>query len=121
MTAKALRVLAVAYKNIPQSSCREGARVLENDLIFIGMIGMIDPPRVEVKDAVRLCKQAGIKPVMITGDHILTAVAIAKELGILNDMSEAITGEALSEMSDEELNRKISGFSVFARVSLNIK
>ena len=117
MTANALRVLAVAYKNIPQSSCREGARVLENDLIFIGMIGMIDPPRVEVKEAVRLCKQAGIKPVMITGDHILTAVAIAKELGILNDMSEAITGEALSEMSDEELNRKISGFSVFARVS----
>lgn len=117
MTEQALRVIAVAYKNIPKSSARAEASELENNLTFIGLIGMIDPPREEVKEAVSLCKQAGIKPVMITGDHILTAKAIAKELGILTDQSEAITGNDLARMSNETLSKSISRYSVFARVS----
>jgi P-type Ca2+ transporter type 2C len=117
MTEKALRVIAVAYKNLPKTGVKADPAVLENDLTFIGLIGMIDPPREEVKDAVYLCKQAGIKPVMITGDHVLTAKAIAKELGILTPQDDAITGDALSKMSNEELSRSISRFSVFARVS----
>lgn len=117
MTERALRVLAVAYKNIPKTDSKGSDPELENDLTLIGLIGMIDPPREEVKEAVYLCKQAGIKPVMITGDHILTAKAIAKELGILTDQDEAITGDVLSKMSPEELSKSISRFSVFARVS----
>ena len=117
MTGRALRVLAVAYKNLPKFNAKSDAGSLEKDLTFIGLIGMIDPPRKEVKEAVRICRQAGIKPVMITGDHILTAKAIAKELGILTPQTEAITGEELSKMSTERLNDTISRFSVFARVS----
>ncbi|NLP22697.1 MAG: cation-translocating P-type ATPase, partial [Erysipelotrichaceae bacterium] len=117
MTSHALRVIAVAYKNL--STFNEGLQkgVLERDLTFVGLIGMIDPPREEVKEAVKICRQAGIKPVMITGDHILTAKTIAKELGILTSQTEAITGEELSRMSAERLNDTISRFSVFARVS----
>lgn len=117
MTERALRVLAVAYGNIPNTTKINNSLELENDLTFVGLIGMIDPPREEVKEAVALCKQAGIKPVMITGDHILTAKAIAKELGILTDQNEAITGNELDKMSPEELNNSISRYSVFARVS----
>ncbi len=117
MTQKALRVIAVAYKNLPRSGNKLSPSELENDLTFVGLIGMIDPPREEVKEAVYLCRQAGIKPVMITGDHILTAKAIAKELGILTDRDEAITGETLSRMSNEDLAAKITKYSVFARVS----
>jgi len=117
MTERALRVIAVAYKNIPAERSKENAPYLENELTFIGLIGMIDPPRLEVKESVFLCKQAGIKPVMITGDHISTACAIAKELGILSSKEEAITGEELSRMSNEELSNSIYRYSVFARVS----
>lgn len=117
MTGRALRVIAVAYKNLSKFNIKSDASSLEKNLIFIGLIGMIDPPRKEVKEAVRICRQAGIKPVMITGDHILTAKAIAKDLGILTNQTEAITGEELSKMSDERLNNTISRFSVFARVS----
>ena len=117
MTEKALRVIAVAYKDLPKSNGKATAAELENNLTFVGLIGMIDPPRAEVKDAVRICRQAGIKPVMITGDHVLTAKAIAKDLGILTHREEAITGEALSHMSNEELSEKIHRYSVFARVS----
>ncbi|MDD3173878.1 MAG: HAD-IC family P-type ATPase, partial [Herbinix sp.] len=117
MTEKALRVIAVAYKNLPKTGYKADPVQLENDLTFIGLIGMIDPPREEVKDAVYLCRQAGIKPVMITGDHILTAKAIAKELGILTDKDEATTGDALTRMSNEELASNINRYSVFARVS----
>ncbi|HPU62861.1 MAG TPA: calcium-translocating P-type ATPase, SERCA-type [Mobilitalea sp.] len=117
MTGRALRVIAVAYKNLSKFNPKTDASSLEKDLIFVGLIGMIDPPRKEVKEAVRVCKQAGIKPVMITGDHILTAQAIAKDLGILTNPAEAITGEELSRMSDERLNDIISRYSVFARVS----
>jgi Ca2+-transporting ATPase len=119
MTGRALRVIAVAYKDIPGIKGRDLANdlSLENGLTFIGLIGMIDPPREEVKEAVRLCRQAGIKPVMITGDHVLTAIAIARELGILTGEDEAITGEELARMKDEELSSSISRISVFARVS----
>lgn len=117
MTEKALRVLAVAYKNLPTSSVRWTPSDLENELTFIGLIGMIDPPREEVKDAVALCRQAGIKPVMITGDHVLTAKAIARELGILTDRDKAATGDELNLISNDELTEKIMDYSVFARVS----
>jgi Ca2+-transporting ATPase len=117
MTEKALRVLAVAYKNLPQSEIKGNPSDLENDLTFIGLIGMIDPPRDEVREAVYTCRQAGIRPVMITGDHILTAKAIARELGILTDRDDAITGDVITMMSDEELARNITKYSVFARVS----
>lgn len=117
MTERALRVIALAYKNLPEFNFKANTINLEKDLTFVGLIGMIDPPREEVKDAVRICRQAGIKPVMITGDHILTAKAIAKELGILTPQTEAITGEELSKMSTERLNDIIGRFSVFARVS----
>lgn len=117
MTEQALRVIAVAYKNLPRKISSPNSNQLENDLTFIGLIGMIDPPRMEVKDAVLQCRQAGIKPIMITGDHVLTAKAIAKELGILTDREEAITGDTLSKMSNEELAQNINRYSVFARVS----
>ena len=116
MTGRALRVIALAYKNLPQFN-KSDTSSLEKDLTFVGLIGMIDPPRKEVKEAVRICRQAGIKPVMITGDHILTAKAIAKDIGILTNQTEAITGEELSKMSTQRLNDTISRFSVFARVS----
>ncbi|MDF2484530.1 MAG: hypothetical protein K0R46_698 [Herbinix sp.] len=117
MTEKALRVIAVAYKNLPDSFNNSAKDSLEQDLTLIGLIGMIDPPRDEVKGAVAICRQAGIKPVMITGDHVLTATAIARELGILAEGEEAITGEQLSRMSNEVLEDNIYRYSVFARVS----
>ena len=117
MAKNALRVLAMAYKEIDHEPTDEEMQTIENDLIFIGMVGMIDPPREEVKVAVEKCKTAGIKTVMITGDHKITAVAIAKELGILEDEKEAITGAELEEMSQEELEKNIRNYSVYARVS----
>ncbi len=113
MANNALRVLGVAYKDISNSNATD----LEENLIFVGLIGMIDPPRDGVKEAVRTCKRAGIKTVMITGDHIATAKAIATELGILNRREKAITGADLDKMSDKELERNISEYSVFARVT----
>ncbi|MDF2905773.1 MAG: hypothetical protein K0R34_1094 [Herbinix sp.] len=117
MTEKALRVIAVAYKNLPDNFKSMKKEALEDDLTLIGLIGMIDPPREEVKAAVATCRQAGIKPVMITGDHVLTAQAIARELGILADGEEAISGEQLTRMSNDELVENIYRYSVFARVS----
>ncbi|HKM00339.1 MAG TPA: calcium-translocating P-type ATPase, PMCA-type [Mobilitalea sp.] len=117
MTEQALRVIAVSYKNISVFKKKSDPSELERDLTFVGLIGMIDPPREEVKDAVALCRRAGIKAVMITGDHVLTAKAIARELGILSDSSEAITGDELSIMSNETLCKNINRYSVFARVS----
>ncbi len=117
MSADALRVLAVAIKEIdalPQSITGDE---LENGLTFVGLLGMIDPPRPEAKEAVKLCRKAGIKPVMITGDHVITAAAIAKELGIMVEGDRAITGAQLDAMSDEELDREIANISVYARVS----
>ena len=117
MAQDALRVLAMAYKELDREPTDEELKTIESDLIFIGMVGMIDPPRDEVKIAVEKCKKAGIKTVMITGDHKVTAVAIAKELGILENESEAITGAQLEEMSQEELEKNVRNYSVYARVS----
>lgn len=116
MADRALRVLAAAYKPLEKVPTDFTPEDLEQDLIYIGMVGMIDPIRPEVKDAIVLCKSAGIRPVMITGDHIDTAVAIALQLGIIDDKSQAITGAAMAEMSDEEFFEKISDYRVYARV-----
>ena len=115
MANNALRVLGVAYKdldNIPKNDSD-----IENNLIFVGLIGMIDPPREGVKEAVKTCRKAGIKTVMITGDHIATAKAIAKDIGILGIGDKAITGSELDQMSDIDLQKNISSYSVFARVT----
>ena len=117
MAKEALRVLAFGYKELDHKPNKEELENLESDLTYIGMVGMIDPPRIEAKDAVKKCKTAGIKPVMITGDHKITAIAIAKELGILNNESEAITGSELEKMTQEELTKNIRNYSVYARVS----
>ena len=117
MAKEALRVLAFGYKELYHKPNKEELENLESDLTYIGMVGMIDPPRIEAKDAVKKCKTAGIKPVMITGDHKITAIAIAKELGILNNESEAITGSELEKMTQEELTKNIRNYSVYARVS----
>ena len=117
MAKEALRVLACAYKEIDHKPTKEDMENIEKDLIFVGMVGMIDPPREEAKKAVEKCKTAGIKTVMITGDHKITATAIAKKLGILENEDEAITGADLEKMSDEELEKNVRHYSVYARVS----
>lgn len=117
MSSSALRVLAIGYKVIEEVPESLTSQDLENGLTFLGLVGMIDPPRPEAKKAVSICREAGIKPVMITGDHVITASAIAKELGILLDGDLAITGAELDAMSDEELFGKVENISVYARVS----
>ena len=117
MAKQALRVLGFAYKEISEIPSKVDDTTIENDLIFVGMFAMIDPPRPEVKDAVAKCKTAGIKTVMITGDHKITAIAIARELGILENDDEAILGSELEKISDEELVEKVKQYSVYARVS----
>ncbi len=117
MAKEALRVLACAYKEIDRKPSKEEMESLENNLTFIGMVGMIDPPRQEAKIAVEKCKTAGIKTVMITGDHIATATAIAKKLEILEKEDEAITGLELEKMTDEDLEKRVKKYSVYARVS----
>lgn len=117
MAKNALRVLAMGYKELDHMPSKEEMKNIESDLIYVGMVGMIDPPREEVKVAVAKCKTAGIKTVMITGDHKITATAIAKALGIMEDGDEAITGNELDEMSDDELIKRVRKISVYARVS----
>ncbi len=117
MSENALRVLAIAYKVIDAAPENPQIDELENGLTFLGLVGMIDPPRPEAKEAVAVCRKAGIKPVMITGDHVVTASAIAKELGILQSGERAITGAQLDAMSEEELDREVEHISVYARVS----
>ena len=117
MSKNALRVLAVGYKEIDHVPVEPTSEELENGLTFMGLVGMIDPPRPEVKAAVATCRKAGIKPVMITGDHVVTASAIAKELGILLDGDRAITGPELDAMTDTELDACVENISVYARVS----
>lgn len=116
MADKALRVLCVAMKSYTEIPESEEAEYLEKELCYIGLAGMIDPVRPEVVDAIAECRSAGIRPVMITGDHKDTAVAIAKQLGIVSDASEAITGAELNKISDDELNESIEKYSVYARV-----
>lgn len=117
MSNDALRVLAVAYKEIEAVPHEPTAEELENGLTFMGLVGMIDPPRPEAKAAVATCRKAGIKPVMITGDHVVTASAIAKELGIMEQGDLAITGAQLDAMTDSELDDQVQNISVYARVS----
>ncbi len=116
MADGALRVLAAAYRDWQALPERFEADHLETELVFLGLYGMIDPVRTEVKPAIEECRRAGIRPIMITGDHIDTAVAIAKELTIISDSSEAITGSKLDEIPDEEFSEKVLQYSVYARV-----
>ena len=116
MADKALRVLAVAMRKYDSAPSDYSPEALESDLIFVGLTGMIDPVRPEVKDAIVECRKAGITPIMITGDHKDTAVAIAMELGIIDDPANAITGAELNEISDEDFAEKVTQFKVYARV-----
>jgi len=113
---RALRVLGAAYRIWDSEPSSYEAEDLEQQLVFIGFVGMIDPCRPEVYDAITECRSAGIRPVMITGDHKDTAVAIARDLGIISDVSEAIEGSALEDISDEELVEAVTKYSVYARV-----
>lgn len=117
MAEQALRVIAVAYSELNSLPSKIDSTTIENNLIFVGLIGMIDPPREGVKEAVATCRRAGIKTVMITGDHIATAKAIAKELGILRGNNLAITGAELDKINQKELEKNIMDYSVFARVT----
>lgn len=110
-----LRVLAIAYKGIKGNHTLDVA--VERDLIFVGLVAMMDPPRKESKAAVESCIKAGIKPVMITGDHKITAIAIAKQIGMLKDPSEAIEGHEIEGLTDLQLQEKVQDFSVYARVT----
>ena len=116
MADQALRVLCSAYRTYSEKPASNEAGDLEQDMIYLGLSGMIDPIRPEVKDAIVECKNAGIRAIMITGDHKDTAVAIANQLGILGEGQHAITGAQLNELSDEELEARIESFSVYARV-----
>lgn len=117
MSKDALRVLAVAFKTVEAVPEKITSEELENGLTFMGLVGMIDPPRPEAKEAVALCRRAGIKPVMITGDHVVTASAIARELGIQLSEDKAITGAELDAMNDTELDATVEHIAVYARVS----
>ncbi len=117
MAQKALRVIAVAYKDLDTLPSKIDSQNIENNLTFVGLIGMIDPPREGVKEAVQVCKNSGIKTVMITGDHLETAKAIAKDLGILEQKDMAITGQELDKMPQKQLEKNIRNYSVFARVT----
>lgn len=120
MSASALRVLAFAYKDLDknQSNFKNNPKILEEDLIFLGLQGMIDPPRSEVKGIIQACQQSGIRVIMITGDHIETAKAVAQEIGI---KGKALSGPTLDEMSDEELEKQVEQISIYARVSPGFK
>ena len=117
MSRNALRVLAIAYRELDQLPEELTSKSLENNLTLVGLVGMIDPPRLEAAEAVKVCRRAGIKPVMITGDHVVTASAIAKSLGIMEEGDRAVTGAELDAMTDSELDREVEGIAVYARVS----
>ena len=116
MADKALRVLAAAYKELDSAPTEYTSEATENDLVFVGLVGMIDPVRPEVKPAIDECRSAGIRAIMITGDHKDTAVAIAMQLGIITDASQAITGAELDKISDEDFDSAVENYSVYARV-----
>lgn len=117
MSDKALRTLGLAYKMISDNSEKTSAQEMEKNLIFVGLLGMIDPPREEVKNSIQVAKNAGITPVMITGDYPNTAFAIAQDLSIANNISEVITGREIDAMSQEEFTQKVLQYKIFARVS----
>ena len=116
MADHALRVLAAAERRWPQQPDFDTPEQLEQELCFLGLTGMMDPVRPEVEKAIAECRQAGIRPVMITGDHKDTAVAIARQLHILEDASQAVTGAELDALSDTELAEAVTRYSVYARV-----
>ncbi|RJS84808.1 calcium-translocating P-type ATPase, SERCA-type [Candidatus Bathyarchaeota archaeon] len=113
----ALRVLGIAYKGLKKVKDKYTEDEAESNLVFVGLVGMIDPPREEVKEAIRICRRAGIKPVMITGDHKLTAVAVAKEIGMFENDGLVLTGQELDKLSDEEFEEIVENVKVYARVS----
>ena len=117
MGEKALRVLCLAYKNFGDKFDKTNEKTVEEDLIFLGLVGLIDPPRPETQDAIAKCHKAGLKPVMITGDHAETAFAVAKEIGLAQNKSQVLTGDKLSLLTDTQLEKDISKFTVFARVT----
>jgi Ca2+-transporting ATPase len=117
MAQSALRVLGIAYKEIKEGISKYVEDEIEKEMIFLGLFGMMDPPREEAIEAIRICKQVHIRPVMITGDHALTAVAIAKEIGIYQEGDLVLTGEKLEKMPDEEFERIVDKVTVYARVS----
>ena len=116
MALEALRVLGMAYREIPDKMAYS-EDTIENEMVFLGLIGMMDPPRSEAIEATRVCKQVGIRPVMITGDHKLTAVAVAREIGIYKDGDMVMTGDELAKMSEDELGKIVDKVTVYARVS----
>ena len=119
LALQALRNLAFAYKELP-SDIEEFTEEMEEDFVFVGIMSMIDPPRPEVKDAIAVCKKAGIRVVMITGDHKLTATAVGKELGLLDDKDEetcVLTGQELENMSEKELADVVEKTVIYARVA----
>lgn len=117
MGEKALRVLCLAYKNFGDKFDKTNEKTVEEDLIFLGLVGLIDPPRPETKDAIAKCHKAGLKPVMITGDHAETAFAVAKEIGLAQNKSQVLTGDKLNLLTDTQLEKDIGKFTVFARVT----
>lgn len=117
MASNALRVMGLAYRRLEAGTYKPGSKNIEDELVFVGLMGMIDPPRKEAIEAVTKCKLAGIKPIMITGDHKLTATAIAKELNIYSDGDEVLTGAELDKMSEAQLEKIAESVSVYARVS----
>jgi len=121
MTEETLRVITVAVKKLPSDIKEYTENNLESNLVFLGLVGIIDPPRKEVFQSIKVCKQAGIKTVMITGDHKLTARAIARELGNLSDDSQILTGSQIDSMDDKTFNEKVSITTVYARVATRHK
>jgi Ca2+-transporting ATPase len=121
MASSAMRVLAMAYREIPSVAGATTADELEQDLVFLGLVAMIDPPREEVREAVGRCLHAGIRPVMITGDHLATAVAVAREIGTFDDDAKAVTGADVDRMDDETLDNEVDKIAVYARVSAENK
>lgn len=117
MAGQALRVLAFAFKDVKDCPTVNSAEELESDMVFLGLVGMIDPPRPEAKEAIQICQRVGIKTVMITGDHKLTAVALARELGIHGGDDFVLTGEELERLTEEELEKIVDRVTVYARVS----
>ena len=116
MAKDALRVLAIAYREVGADGAYEEEAV-ERDLTFLGLIGMMDPPRDEAKEAVRVCREVHIRPIMITGDHLFTAVAVAAEVGIHREGDIVLTGDELGRMGDEEFEAIVDKVTVYARVS----
>jgi Ca2+-transporting ATPase len=116
MARDALRVLGIAYKALPRQDHYTEEQA-EKDLVFLGYVGMMDPPREEAVDAVKVCRQVGVRPVMITGDHKLTAVAVAREVGIFQDGNQVLTGEDLAEMDEAALAAVVEKVTVYARIS----